>query len=279
MKKTILSFLVVYSLVLSASDTTESLIEVVGDTGSSELVTHTEIGYINTSGNTKTETFTMDMKIKKEFDKHIFAALFQAKYSKENRVESGNNFLGELGYDYKFSKLFSLNYLLGYKRDKFSSFEYQLYTGPGFKYLAINNSKVHNLNFTLSYLYSVDQKVDLYNDLSQEPIEHPFVDADGNDIIKTKYKNGEKSDYDSARISLEYRLKISKDLRFNQDATYRQDLSDSDKYFAYSKTTISSKIAENLSAGLSYKLDYTNLVDEGIERTDKILTANLIIDY
>ena len=244
-----------------------------------ELVTHTELGYINSSGNTNTEVFTADAKLKKEIEKHIFTGLFQAKYSEEDNVESANNWLGELQYDYKFSKLFSLNYLYGHKVDKFSSYDYQLYTGPGLKYLAINDSKVHNLNFTLSYLYSYDKGVDQYVDGLGVAVAYPYVDADGNPISKTKVADGKGVDYQSARISMEYAWKISENLKFTQDATYRRSLEDSEDYFVYSKSTISTKVAEHLSAGFSYKVDYSNSVDPDKEKTDKTFTANLIIDY
>jgi len=244
-----------------------------------EFITHTELGYINSSGNTNSEIFTTDLKIKKELDKHIFTGVFQGKYSEEENIESANNWLGELQYDYKFSKLFSFNYLYGHKIDKFSSYEYQIYTGPGIKYLAINDSKVHNLNFSLSYLYSADKTNDQYIDINNNTVSYPYVDGDGADITKTKTLSGEKLDYQSARLSLEYRWKISKNLKFTQDATYRQNLDNSDEYFAYSKSTLSTQVVEHISAGFSYKVDYTNEVQDGVERADKTFTANLIIDY
>ncbi len=245
-----------------------------------ELITHTELGYVNSSGNTNTEVFTTDLKVKKEVEKHIFGALVQGKYAKEDDIENANSWVGELQYDYKFSKLFSVNYLYGTKMDKFSSYEYQIYTGPGIKYLAINNSKVHNLNFTLSYLYSADKTLDQYvNSGSGDTVSYPFADGDGTDIPKTKVSSGERLDYQSARLSLEYSWKIAKNLKFTQDATYRQSLDESNDYFIYSKSNISTQVVEHLSAGFGYKVDHTNKVQEGVERTDKTFTANLIIDY
>jgi putative salt-induced outer membrane protein len=244
-----------------------------------EIITHTELGYINTSGNTNSQVFTVDAKAKKEIEKHIFTTLLQGKYSEEEDIETANNWLGEFQYDFKFSKLFSANYLYGYKMDKFSSYEYQAYTGPGIKYLAINDSKVHNLNFTLSYLYSQDKTIDTYEDGSGNVVAYPYVDANANPIAKTKTASGNTNDYQSTRLSMEYKWNILKNLKLGQDATYRQSLDESDEYFIYSKTTLSTKIADNLSAGFSYKIDYTNTVAEDIENTDKTFTANLIIDY
>jgi len=216
-----------------------------------ELVTHTELGFIKNSGNTENETLTLDMKLKKEWEKQISTTLLQGKYNEENKVETGNNWLFETQYDYKFSETFAFNYLLGYKSDKFSSFDYQLYTGPGLKYIAFHESKVHNLNFALNYLYSEDKNT-----------------------ITDKTDN-----YQAARLAMEYSWQISKNLKFSQDATYRNNVEDTDIYFAYGKSTISAKVSDHVSAGLSYKLDYTNEVDPNKERVDRTLTANLIVDY
>ena len=52
MKRILLSTLVASSLVMAAEST-------------NELTTHTELGFIDTQGNTKTQTFNLDSKIKK----------------------------------------------------------------------------------------------------------------------------------------------------------------------------------------------------------------------
>ena len=237
MKKTLLASVLLSSLI--SADTTE-------------LETHTELGYIKNDGNTKNETFTLDMKLKKEWEKHISTTVIQGKYNEEDKVETGNNWLAETQYDYKFSKIFTFNYLLGYKEDKFSSFDFNGYTGPGMKYIAINKPKEHNLNFTLNYMYAID---------------------------KDKAAPKDKHEYQSARLAMEYFLKISDNLKFSEDATYRTNLESSKTYFAYSKTTLSSKISDKLSAGISYKLDYVNDVPSDIKRVDSTMTASLIIDY
>jgi len=52
-----------------------------------------------------------------------------------------------------------------------------------------------------------------------------------------------------------------------------------DTYFAFSKTALSTKFSDIFSAGISYKVDYSNSPATGKEYTDRTFTANLIIDY
>ncbi len=222
------------------------------------LVTHTELGYIETSGNTKTKTFNLDAKAKKGWGKHVGNFMFDGQYASDNDVETKNKFVTELTYDYDFTNRFSFNYLAGYKQDKFSGFTNQWYTGPGAKYKAIVAEK-HKLTLDGNILYSSDT----YDATTVPP---PPIDS---------YKN----DYAAYRLKGVYAWEILDNLKFDQELSIRGSFKDADNYFVFSKTAFSSKINSTLSAGISYKVDYANTPALGKETTDTTLTANLIIDY
>jgi len=215
----------------------------------SEVITHTSFGYIQTSGNTKTKTYNLDSKIKKNWDKHIFELSIDGQYADDNNKETKNKFFTELSYDYEFSKKFAVSYLLGYKMDRFSGFDSQFYTGPGLKYKAIEVEK-HKLSIEGNILYSLDEIEDSYNDT-----------------------------YTSFRTQANYSWQMLDNLKFDQELTYRASLEELQNYFAYSKTGVSSKISDIFSAGVSYKLDYINEPALGKTSTDKTFTVNLIVDY
>jgi len=220
-----------------------------------QLVTHTELGYIKTLGNTKTETFNLETKFKKGWDNiHIINWLFDAQYASDENGAIKNKFFTELKYDYKFTDRFSINYLVGYKRDKFSVFDYQFYTGPGVMYDVVKTAK-HNLSLELSALYSKDEYYQ--ND------EHP---------------NGLTNDYTSARAKGLYSWQVLDNLKFEEEASYRVDLEHTDNYFVYSATKLTSKLSDIFSAGVGYKIDYVNQPGD-FKRVDETFTANLIIDY
>jgi len=251
-----------------------SLISSADELKVTPLVTHTELGYIQTDGNTKTKTFNIDANAKKAWDKHEGSILFDGQYATNDTIETKNKFLTEINYDYSFSKRFSFNYLFGYKSDKFSGFDYQTYTGPGIKYKAIE-TKIHKLSFEGNILYALDQYSNIEYDANGVEIAYPNPN---NTPIVTIVK-GQKQDYASYRLKGVYNYKITKFLKFNQELTFRGSFKTSSVYFIYSKSSLSSKLSDIFSAGLGYTTDYTHKPALGKKHTDTTLTLNLIIDY
>lgn len=223
-----------------------------------KLVTHTELGYIQTAGNTKTQTFNLDARAKKGWGKHIGNIMFDGQYASDGDVQTKNKFLTELTYDYEFTQRFAFNYLAGYKQDKFSGFKNQWYTGPGGRYKTIISAK-HNLTFDGNLLYSSDT----YDATTVPP---PPID-------------GYTNNYMAYRIKAVYGWQMLDNLKFDQELSLRGSFKDADNYFVFSKTALSSKISDIFSAGISYKVDYTNIPAVGKKNTDTTFTANLIMDY
>jgi len=265
MKKIYLSALLVSSLVM-AEDTKYD--------ESNKLITHTEFGYISTTGNTNTKTYALDSKIKKGFDKHLFALSFDGQYAEDSNVETKNKYLLELTYDYELTDRLGFKYLFGYKDDKFSGYNYQLYTGPGVSYKAIKTS-TQNLSVDSIILYSKDKFEDVDYDSADNIIAYPNPD----NIAIARTTKGDTDNYTSFRLNAVYEWQVLEDLKFTQDVSYRTEVNDMDNYFVNSKTAFSSKISDMFSAGISYKVDYVNMEADGKKPTDKTLTATLSIDY
>lgn len=215
------------------------------------LQTHTELGYIETQGNTKTKTFNLDATAQKAFDKSEVKVKLNAQYAEDDGKEIKNQYLIELNYNYFMTERFFINYLVGYKEDKFSSFEYQFYTGPALGYKAVV-SDLQNLTLEAGVLYSQDK----YNDAA-----------------------GTTEDYTSYRAKGLYDYKLAENTKFTEEASIKGQLDDTDNYFAYSKTAVVSKISDVFSGGVSYKVDYTHLPLPGKKKVDTTFMLNLIIDY
>jgi len=238
----------------------------------SEFTTHTELGYVSTSGNTDTKTGAIDFNGKQSWNVHSIVLDVDYLYGEQDGVENNNKLITELNYYYDMTDRFALNYLVGYKDDKFSGFDYQFYTGPGAKYKAII-SDAHKLNFQGNILYSQDEGSDKFF-LAGEETPYPFDPVKGPDKV-----DGKTDNYSSYLAKMDYTWQMTENFKFYQDLSYRADFEDSDNYFVYSKTGIESKISDMFSLGIHYKIDYINLAPEGNERTDKTFTAALIIDY
>jgi len=242
------------------------------------FVTHTELSYVNTGGNTVTDAFSLDFAGKKSWGAHSLKLDIDALYGTEDNIENKNKYLGELNYDWQFSKHFTANYLVGYKTDRFSGYDYQFYTGPGMK-LIVLEGKTHNLDFQANFLYSVDDEMNRYyednNGTKGDEIEYPYPDGTAGAIVE----EGEYKDYYGYILKANYNWQIVEGLKFLEEASYRNNFDDSEDYYVYSKTAFESKISDLFSMGISYKIDYMGTPPSGKKYTDTTFMTSLIIDY
>ncbi|WP_200764019.1 DUF481 domain-containing protein [Nitrosophilus alvini] len=214
-----------------------------------ELKTHTELSYIQTSGNTDTKSFGLDFSAEKSWKPHKVTLDVDAYYAENDGDVSKNVWKSEINYYYFFNDDLEFDYLLGYKKDRFSGFDYQMYTGPGLKYRALNLPK-HTLFLSGNVLYSVD-----------------------------KIKEAGTDSYASWRAGLDYEYRIVENLKFKEEANIRSQFSDLKNYFVYSKSSIESKINDHFSLGVSYKIDYKNTPPEGKKKSDRTFMVSLVIDW
>lgn len=241
-----------------------------------ELKTHAEFGFVTTSGNTDTTAYSLDLKMKKGWDRHIVEFSFDGQYADDNGFQTKNKYLAELEYDYEITERFAFDYLVGYKQDKFSGYNYQSYTGPGAKYKLIKNEK-HNLSLEGNVLYSQDEIQDTHYTTAGDVIDYPNPDGLVKDSSQTV--KGSTKEYAAMRAKAAYEWQILESLKFTQDLSYRTEFDDFNNYFIFSKTALISKMTDMFSLGLNYKIDYVNAPPVGKAHSDKTFTANLIVDY
>jgi len=240
-----------------------------------KLETHTELGYIGTTGNTNTTTYNIESKLQRKWGKHKGTLTFDGQYGDDKGVESKNKFVIELEYDYTFTNRFAFNYLVGYKRDKFSAFDYQAYSGPGAKYKLIVSPK-HNLILEGNMLYSVDKYAQVNYADTAKTVAIAYPNAANTTVLATDSSFSDS--YGAYRAKGVYTWQMLENLKFDQEVNYRGSFENANKYFVYSKSALTSKLSDIFSAGISYKVDYVNKPGDN-KNTDTTLTANLIVDY
>ena len=223
--------------------------ELVKQAEASRIKTHAELGYVNNKGNSNTESLTIDAKIKKDWDMHALSLAVDVEFASDSGTTTKNKRFAELEYDYKLTDKLYFEYIIGYKYDDFSGYDYSLYTGPGLKYILIKEKK-HELTMEGNLLYSRDKETN-----------------------KSPY------DYASFRAKGFYGWQILDNLKFEETLTYRTDVSKIDNYFIFSKTALISKLTDIFSASLSYKVDYVNQQGFGKKHSDRTFSANLIADF
>ncbi len=239
-----------------------------------EFIIHGGLGFSDTGGNTDTTAGSIELNIKKSFDKHLFELSFDGQYSDDENVETKNKYFVELEYDYEFTDRFAFDYLTGYKDDKFSGYDYQFYTGPGVKYkvLMLQN---HDLSLETNILYSKDSIEDKDYDINDVLIKYPNPKK----VVVAYSVSGDTRDYTGLRAKFNYEWRILETLKFQQEASWRAEASDTKNYFVFSKTALINKIDDVFSFSIDYKIDYINEQAPDKDKTDTTLTASIIIDY
>jgi len=102
---------------------------------------HAELSYANTAGNTESQDVAGNLKFKYPFFQNAIRFEGNVLYSDNDNFDENGSYVetvatknrwdAELNYDYKFNEAIAFNYIAGAKGDKFSTFSYQAYTGPG----------------------------------------------------------------------------------------------------------------------------------------------------
>lgn len=208
-----------------------------------------QIGFSKTDGNTDTTSFTGLVEVSKKIDKHVLSSKFEGQYSEDSGVENKNKINAKLNYNYEITKNFAFDYEIYGEQDKFSGFNYKVYTGPGIKY-KFNMPKSHEFKIGVNVLY-----------------ENDVLDDDST------------VDYIAMKSSLEYKWQITETFSAYLNGEYRTDVEDTDVFTTVSNIGMESKLNKHFSVGINYKSEYVNVVPDNKENTDNTLTANLTISY
>ena len=217
-----------------------------------EIKTRTELSYVETSGNTDTKTFSVNLEVKKEGVTNRYFLTSKALYAKEDGRETSN----KLSVDGRWERVLSngLFGLLtsGFSMDKFSGYEYRIYGGPGLGYDVIKTDR-HILQSLVSLIYSYD-------------------DFSVGDVSSDSYITG--------KATVNYEWRVLENLKFKEKLDYSVSFKDTDNFFIDSATSIEAKINRTLSLGLSYVVNYQNLLPSPeIQHTDTTFLTTLIIDF
>ena len=209
---------------------------------------HLELSYVQTSGNSNTSTFSTKVEASTALsDKSNFRAKNNILYSENDNDSSANKYDIELDYNYMLSEKIYSYFGVNYLKDQFSDYDYRLNAGPGLGYKLLDDK---------------EQTIDLQGGL---------------DYALDQYSDGIKDEYVASRAEVNYRYKINENLKFKQMFNYLVSLEDNNKYFMASDTSLGVKMTDNLSLGVSYRIDYVNQTSK--EHADRKLLTSLIIDF
>ena len=209
--------------------------------------TSAELGYVDTSGNTNTQTLIFKFDTAYEIEKWKHQAHFEVLNSKADDVTTADKKLVTAQSDYKFTPRDYFFGLVSYEDDKFSGFEYQakLNLGYGRKVLVLERHK---------------------------------LDAEiGPGYRNFKVDNASNSEDEAMlRLAAKYKWLISDYSEFKQDFTAEFG-EDQDEW--KSVTALKSNINKTLAMKLSYTVRYLDVVPVGNENYDRETAVTLVYTF
>lgn len=222
-----------------------------------------ELGYVNVSGNTNTETIKTAADVSYSVDKWEHKAHAEALSSKSETTDettlvtaeerSAAKWLVSGQSDYKISEADYFYGLASYEDDRFSGFQYQAKLGLGYGRRVINTD-IHKLKLEIGPGYRT-YRVEL-------PVAPATtVDRESESLL---------------RVAAGYKWNISKTSKFTEDLTaeFGQDQDE-----LKSVTALTANINSSLAMKISYTIKRLDVVPVGTENTDKETAVTLVYTF
>jgi len=209
-----------------------------------------EISFSDSSGNTNTQTLSVKYKIRKEWKKARFYSdgSYLLKFDEDEKTTEQLDIDNRFEFDLSERSLFFLKNFI--KRDIFAGYDLRIGLGPGIGYQIIKSEKQN-----LKFLIGVDYTYDDYTENGQET-------------------------YTAFDTSAEYKRKLVKDLTFTQKISYLVSLKEDKDYFITSETKLEVPITKRMMLGISYKIEYRNILPEEAKyHTDRLFLVSWIYRF
>lgn len=203
-------------------------------------------GYVNTSGNTDTQTIKGEVDAIKEVEKwrHTFRA--EGLNTSDGDVATAERYFLSGKSDYKFRKFDYIYITATYDNDRFSGFQYRTTVSAGY---------------------------------GRKIIHKPTISLDGEigpGARFSKADSGQTNEEYLARLAANFKWKITDNSEFVQDLF--SDIGE-DSTVNRSVTALTANINSVLALRLSYTIRYTSDVPPGIEKTDTEAVVNIVYKY
>jgi putative salt-induced outer membrane protein len=215
---------------------------------------HTDLGYVNTSGNTEVQTLNFtDQLILNTSPVNKITQLFSVVYgTNQNKVQTS---LWNAGVkdEYSFTKTIGLFGLFNWDRNTFAGIDYRYEEGGGVAFTPLNGP--HN-------------RLEIDVGFSYFEVHSTFTDSLG-------APRDSSDDYAAIRTALIYRHTFIKDTYVQQTIEGIPDLENEEDYRVNSETDVVAPLSKHIAVKLGYTIHYANLPPPGFKTTDRLFTSDL----
>ena len=203
-------------------------------------------GYVNTSGNTETQTIKGEIDAIKEVEKWRHTLRAEGLNTSDSGIATAERYFLSGKSDYKFRKFDYIYITATYDNDRFSGFQYRTTVSAGY---------------------------------GRKIIHKPTLSLDGEigpGARFSKADSGQTNEEYLARLAANFKWKISDNSEFAQDLF--SDIGE-DSTVNRSVTALTANINSILALRISYTIRYTSDVPPGIEKTDTEAVVNIVYKY
>ncbi|MFQ5465939.1 MAG: YdiY family protein [Thermodesulfobacteriota bacterium] len=211
-----------------------------------------EVSYVNTSGNTETQTLAGKFDLRREGPVNRLYLSGSGLFASSNGEETSNKLALDSLWERAFTPRFFGLLAGGYSRDRFSGYDFRAFGGPGVGYELIKTDR-QRLKGVATLLYYHDE-----------------------------FSKGAAStdNYPSGKFTAGYELRAAENLKFVQNVDFFGSLEDTGRFFFNSTTSVEVKVNALVSLGVSYTINYQNEPPSPeVRHLDKTLLTTLIFDF
>jgi len=224
-----------------------------------------ELGYVNVSGNTNTETIKAAFDISYEIEKWAHKAHAEALSANSETTDTtvvpsvtvaertAAKWLVSAQSDYKFTDFDYFYALASYEDDRFSGFQYQAKLGIGYGRRVIHTD-VHELRLEIGPGYRAFR-------IEQLAPPAPLVETESEALV---------------RVNVGYTWKISETSKFTEDLTYESG-QDQDEW--KSVTGLTAKINSALAMKITHTVKHLEVVPAGNKNYDRETAVTLVYTF
>ena len=207
----------------------------------------TEVGYVQTTGNSKSASANVSSEYNKKWNKVILTLKGMLISASQNDITNAELYFLSEKVDVPLNLRFYIYQLFGWEKDRFAGIDYRYNIQLGGGYKILDTDK---------------------NQLSGEI---------GNDYTIEKYTSGDDEGFSSLKGYLKYIYSFSEHAGFSQEGEILYNLERSDDTRINSITALSASITTDLALKISYTIKYDESPAPGFEKTDTILSNSIIL--
>lgn len=209
-----------------------------------------EFSYLQTSGNTDSQTMSAAGKAERSYTRWKVTGEFKAIYGEKNNVASDKNWSGRLRFDRRLTDRTTVFILEGVERDTLKGMEFRYLHQGGISHDLIKTPK-DILQAALSGGYIHEDRVD------------PFKDRG----------------YPAARLFGGYTHHFTEKSRFEQTVEYIPNLKKGQDYLINEETALVTNLMGNFALKASFAVTYDNLPPPDFQKSDRVFKTALIYTF